>query len=68
MTAWHEHPVLLLYWVALKKDMPLRMWADMMIGSYAENGLEPPIAEAVRLIDEYGVKDEILQRKLHNKP
>ncbi|KKM77951.1 hypothetical protein LCGC14_1364810 [marine sediment metagenome] len=57
MTAWHEHPVLLLYWVVLKKEMPLREWRDMIQKIY-DGKPDYPISEAVSLIDKYGIQDE----------
>jgi len=49
---YYSNPVWVLYWVTLKKNIPLKEWAEMMRKHYGPR-LGPPLLDAVLLIEKY---------------
>lgn len=51
-----KHPVLILYWVALKKGIPLKEWAEIMRENYGTR-IDSPLLDAVLIVEEYGTEN-----------
>lgn len=48
---YFKHPIFILYWIALKKNMKLEDWADMMLA--ASKDQQDPIEKAIIFIKQY---------------
>jgi hypothetical protein len=48
---YFQHPIFILYWIALKKEIPLKEWLEMIKQTGTEQ--QEPIEKAVAFIEKY---------------